>query len=106
MPRPQHPPPDESALAAIRQRGADLSEQLLDEQAPANELERLAFVAGAGSVDRVHEAVQACRSAGWTWPQIAAAIGQNMHTVKTKYGTGYEAQARYRERRRVEGTAE
>lgn len=103
MPWPTHETPEPAKLDALRQLGADAARRALDDAAPADPLERLAFVSGFASTDEVQRAVDACRSEGWTWAQIGAALGVHGETARTRWGDKYEAQRRYRERRRSEG---
>lgn len=103
MPWPAHETPDADALARLRELGEQTARETLNTAAPAGPLERLAFVSGFGSTDELQRAVDACRSDGWTWAQIGAALGIHGETARTRFGDRYEAQRRYRERRRAEG---
>lgn len=71
--------------------------------APDHPLLGVGWAQGFGQVDQLRTAVRRARDAGFTWKQIADVTGENWQTAKTKYGTGYDAQRRYRERRKAEG---
>lgn len=101
MPRAIHPDPDPQALGAVRDAAAEQARQLLEADEKTDELERVAWAAGVGSVDGVRNEVERARVAGYTWAQIGVALGENGDTARIKYGqTGYAAQRRYRAKQR------
>lgn len=93
---------DEETLALAREQGARAARQAIEHDAPSDPLQLVAWTAGFGSEPDVAAAVANAREAGRTWREIATALGQNMRTVMTKFGGGYEAQRRYRQRRQSE----
>jgi hypothetical protein len=101
VPRPTQPDPDGAELAAIRAAGAAAARSVHEGDAvPQAPLERVAWAAGAGTVNAVEAAVEAARAAGFTWKQIAVALDENEDNARHKYGAGYDAQRRYRQRKR------
>lgn len=88
-------------IARARQEGAAAADSAIS-QAPDNLILRIAWAAGFGEQDRVQQAVDDARQAGFTWRQIAEATGGGWRGVQTKYGGGKIRQARYRARKRGE----
>lgn len=103
MPRAQHPDPDPELLQRTRQAAEEQTRALLETAGPESPIERVAWAAGIGAVDGVHDEVAGARAAGYTWGQIGMALGETADNVRIKFGGGYEAQRRYRERKRSEG---
>lgn len=104
MPWPTKPDPDAGRLSEVRQAGAQAAEKILNEVAPTDVLERVAWTAGAGSFDALQVAVDGARAEGYTWKQVAVALGQNEATVRHKFSpSSHDAQRRYRQRKRGEG---
>ena len=89
-------------LEAARTAGKQAAEATA-ETAPDHPLLGVGWAQGFGQVDQLRVAVRRARDAGFTWKQIAEVTGENWQTAKTKYGSGYEAQRRYRERKRTDG---
>lgn len=67
---------------------------------------RVAWAAGFGHPEQLRAAVQDARDQGFTWKQIAEATDEHWRTAQSKYGPGYPAHARYRERKRAAATGE
>ena len=70
------------------------------EHGPDEPLAHIAWAIGFGEPNLVQEAVQRARAAGATWAEVGRATGDHPKTAQTKYGGGYRAQRRYRERKR------
>jgi hypothetical protein len=87
-------------LQRARKQGAKAAEHVLD-GAPDHPLLRVAWAAGLGHPDQLRAAVQDARSRGFTWKQIGEATDEHWRTAQSKYGPGYPAHARYRERKRA-----
>ncbi|MGE3448704.1 MAG: hypothetical protein AB7H92_14115 [Microbacteriaceae bacterium] len=96
------PTPDPADLAEARAQGAAAARETMTAAAPTDPVLRIAWVSGFGNEVDLRAAVSAAREAGVTWATIAAALDQNMRTVMTKFGGGYDSQRRYRERKRRE----
>jgi hypothetical protein len=95
--------PGADELAAARAAGANAAREVITSAAPADPLLLVAWTAGFGSEGDIAAAVTAARNAGAPWRAIAEALDANLNTVMVKFGTGYERQRRYRERKRSEG---
>ena len=87
-------------LQRARKQGAKAAERLLD-GAPDHPLLQVAWAAGLAHPERLRAAVQEARGRGFTWKQIGEATDENWRTAQSKYGPGYPAHARYRERKRA-----
>lgn len=72
-------------LAAAREAGRRAAEQAIQDQAPDDPLLRIAWAAGHGGVDAVKAAVEAARTSGQTWAEIARALDENASTVRVRY---------------------
>lgn len=90
------------AIDAARSAGRDAAEATAA-TAPEHPLLGVGWAQGFGQIDQLRTAVQRARDAGFTWKQIAEVTGEHWQTARTKYGAGYEAQRRYRERKKAEG---
>ena len=86
-------------IDAARNAGHDAA-QATASTAPEHPLLGVGWAQGFGQVDQLRTAVKRARDAGYTWKQIAEVTGEHWQTARTKYGSGYEAQRRYRERRK------
>lgn len=91
----------EADLAAARDAGEHAARQTL-EAAPDHPLLRVAWARGFGRIDQLQEAVDTAKAAGYTWKDIGAAVQEHWKTAATKYGGGYEAQRRYRQRKKTD----
>lgn len=91
----------EADLAAARDAGEHAARLTL-EAAPDHPLLRVAWARGFGRVDLLQQAIDGAKAAGYTWKDIGTAVEEHWKTAATKYGGGYEAQRRYRERKRSE----
>lgn len=92
--------PDAKAFRRAREDGRRAASHLLD-GAPEEPLLRVAWAAGFGHPEQLRAAVDEARAAGCTWKQVGAATDEHWRTAQSKYGPGYEAHRRYRERRRA-----
>lgn len=90
--------PTPADLEAARARGVEDSHRTA-EHAPDHPLERVAWAQGFGQLNQLQAAVEAARTRGFTWKQIAETLGERWQTTATKYGGGYKRQREYRERR-------
>lgn len=92
----------EERQRAARARG-EQDALRVEEQAPVDPLQRIAWAIGFGKTDQVQTAVDPAREAGCTWRDIGAAIGEHWRNAQTKYGGGRARQRAYRERKRGGG---
>lgn len=92
----------EEDLAAARGAGEEAAQQTLA-HGPDHPLLRVAWARGFGRVDLLQQAVDDAKAAGFTWKDIGVAVDQHWKTAATKYGGGYDAQRRYRQRRQSDG---
>jgi hypothetical protein len=92
-------------LQRARQQGEKAAKQLL-KSAPDHPLLQVAWAAGLGHPEQLRVAVQGARDQGFTWKQIGEATNEHWRTAQSKYGPGYPAHARYRQRKRAASTGE
>lgn len=89
--------PTEPDFEALRLAGRNAALDLIRTSAPADPLERVAWVVGYGEVDETLAAVNEARALGHTWREIAEATGLPLRTAISRFE---------RARRRAEGAAE
>lgn len=87
-------------MEPARQAGRQAAEQAV-EQAPADPLERVAWLKGftGGDSAILEGAVSSARTAGATWVEIGEALAENPRTVAAKYGGGRDRMRKYRAKR-------
>lgn len=92
-------------LDQAREAGRAAAEAVLNSQAPAEPLLRIAWADGYGQVDLLHDAVMEARAAGATWRDIGDVLGMHFRTAQSKFGQP-DRHRRYAERQRAKEQGE
>jgi len=87
-------------LDKAREQGEAALVEFTDERSPTDSLLRVAWLAGANRAELLGTAIKTAVSDGYTWGQVAKAIGQPVSTVRSKY-LYPDRNREYRERQRA-----
>lgn len=74
-----------ASYEALRTAGHQAAVDLIRNTAPAQPLERVAWMIGYGEVDETYAAVAEARASGHTWREIAEATGLPLRTAISRF---------------------